>query len=61
MTVPLSSGVEDCTEFPSLLLNVLLKVVRDIINDVCCHSVMKNVVSNKKFVQMLFFALQKKI
>ena len=30
-----STAIEDCTKFPSLIKNVLLQLVRDIINGVC--------------------------
>jgi len=29
------AAVEDCTKFPSLITNVLLKLVRDITNGIC--------------------------
>jgi len=53
-----STAVQDCTKFPSLITNVLLQLVRDIINGEF-YQRYENVLSNKKVVQMLMFALQK--
>jgi len=54
------AAVQDCTKFGSLIANVLLQLVRDIINGVC-YQRYENVLSNKRVVQMLMFAPQKKL
>ena len=45
------AAVQDRTEFPSLITNVLLQLVRDIINGVCDQRY-ENVLNNRKVVQL---------
>jgi len=54
------AAVQGWTKFPSLITNVLLQLVRDIINGVC-HQRYKKHLEQQKGRQMLIFSLQKKI
>jgi len=42
-----SAAVQDCTKFPSLITNVLLQLVRDIIYEVCYQRYEKRVEQQK--------------
>ena len=56
------AAVKDCTKCPSFITNVLLLLVRDVISGVCCQRYEKRLEQEKaRLVQMLMFALQKKI
>jgi len=52
------AAVQDCKKFP--ITNVLLQIVRDIIYDVCYQRYEKCFEQQKRVVQLLMFALQKK-
>jgi len=53
--------VQDGKKCPSLITNVILQLVTNIINGVCYRRYEKSLVlSNKKVFQMLMFTLQKK-
>ena len=54
------AAVQDWTKFPSLITNVLLQLVRDVINGVCYQRYEKHL-EQQKGCQMLMFPLQKKI
>ena len=54
------AAVQNYTKFPSLITNVLLKLI-EISSTEFITSIMKNVLSNRKVIQMLMFSLQKKI
>jgi len=54
------AAVQDCTKFPSLITNVLLQLVRDIIKGVCYQRNEKHI-EQQKGRQMWKFSLQKKI
>ena len=47
---------QDCTKFPSVISNVLLQLLRDIINGVC-YQRYAILPGQQKVVQMLIFAL----
>jgi len=55
-----SAAVQAWTKFPSLITNVLLQLVRDIINGVCYQRYEKHL-EQQKGRRMLMFSLQKKI
>ena len=52
--------VQDCTKFSSLIRNVFLQLVRDVVNGEC-YQLYEKRLEQKKVIQMLMFALQKKI
>jgi len=53
--------VQDCTKFPSVITNVLLQLVKDIINGVCYQRCEKRLEQQKRSSKCLMCALQKKI
>ena len=54
------AALQDCTKCPNLITNVLLQLVRDVINGVCYQRYEKHL-EQQKVVQMLILELQKKI
>jgi len=54
------AAVQDWTKFPGLITNVLLQLVRYIINGICYQRYEKHL-EQQKGRQMLMFSLQKKI
>jgi len=54
-------AVQDCTKFPSVITNVLLQLMKDIINGVCYQRFENRLEQQKRSSKCLMFALQKKI